>query len=168
MGGRQLGGVCFVAVDYDSTRVHNRKFPPPRSPARHENCSSTRKIFRRRENFWKTRSDRRDWFRPKIVEIGVILAIFRPFWNFCVERTNCPAWKCRIVLLGNGELFFLEMTNRPAWKWRIMLRGNDESFCFQMTDRLAWKWRIVLLGNDDSTCLETTNLKILLPRPSDF
>ena len=41
------------------------------------------KNFRRRENFRKTRSGRRDRFRPKIVQIGAILAIFRPFpsWN---------------------------------------------------------------------------------------
>ena len=40
--------------------------------------SSTRK-FRRRENFRTIRSGHRDRFRPKIVEIGAILAIFEPF-----------------------------------------------------------------------------------------
>ena len=39
------------------------------------------KNFRRRENFRKTRSGRRDRFRQKIVKIGVILAIFEPFEN---------------------------------------------------------------------------------------
>ena len=36
-------------------------------------------IFRQLENFRKTRSGRRERFLPKIVEIGAILAIFRPF-----------------------------------------------------------------------------------------
>ena len=39
---------------------------------------STRKL-RRRENFGKKSLGRRDGFRPKIVEIGAILAIFEPF-----------------------------------------------------------------------------------------
>ena len=39
----------------------------------------TRKFFRRRENFRKKRSGRRDRFSAKIVEIGAILAIFEPF-----------------------------------------------------------------------------------------
>ena len=34
---------------------------------------------RRRENFRKDRSRRRDQNRPRIVEIGAILAIFEPF-----------------------------------------------------------------------------------------
>ena len=41
--------------------------------------SVRRKFFRRRENFWKTRSGRRDRFRQKIVKIGAILAIFESF-----------------------------------------------------------------------------------------
>ena len=40
---------------------------------------ATRKFFRSRENFGKKRLGRRDRFRPKIVEIGAILAIFEPF-----------------------------------------------------------------------------------------
>ena len=40
---------------------------------------STRIFFRRREHLKKTRSGRRDRFRPKIVEIGAILTIFEPF-----------------------------------------------------------------------------------------
>ena len=39
---------------------------------------STRK-FRRRGKFQKQNLGRRDGFRPKIVEIGAILAIFEPF-----------------------------------------------------------------------------------------
>ena len=46
--------------------------------ARRENFSSTRK-FRRRENFGKKSLGRCDRFRPRIVEIGAILAIFEPF-----------------------------------------------------------------------------------------
>ena len=41
--------------------------------------SVRRKFFRRRENFWKTRSGRRDRFRQKMVKIGAILAIFESF-----------------------------------------------------------------------------------------
>ena len=50
-----------------------------RSPVRRENCLSMRTIFRRRENFSKTRSGRRDRFRQKIVKIGAILTIFESF-----------------------------------------------------------------------------------------
>ena len=50
-----------------------------RSFVRREICLSTRKCFRRRENFKKESLGRRDRFRPKIVEIGAILAIFGPF-----------------------------------------------------------------------------------------
>ena len=46
--------------------------------ARRANFWSTRK-FRRRENFRKKGLGCRDRFRPKIVEIGAILAIFEPF-----------------------------------------------------------------------------------------
>ena len=49
-----------------------------RSLVRRENYSATQKS-RRRENFRKKSSGRRDRFRPKIVEIGAILAIFKPF-----------------------------------------------------------------------------------------
>ena len=56
--------------------------------ARRENFSSTRK-FRRRENFGKKSLGRCDRFRPRIVEIGAILAIFEPFEirKFSVLRT---------------------------------------------------------------------------------
>ena len=37
------------------------------------------KIFSTPENFRKTRSGRRDRFRQKIVKIGAILAIYKPF-----------------------------------------------------------------------------------------
>ena len=47
----------------------------------------TRKIFRRRENFEKTRSGRRDRFRQKIVKIGAILAIFGPFEVSALDST---------------------------------------------------------------------------------
>ena len=38
------------------------------------------------ENFSKNRSRRRDRFGPKIVKIGAILAIFRPFKDFDAVR----------------------------------------------------------------------------------
>ena len=41
--------------------------------------SSARKCFGRFEHFSKTRSARRRRFRQKIIEIGAILAIFKPF-----------------------------------------------------------------------------------------
>ena len=52
--------------------------PLARSRARRENFSPTRK-FRRRGNFGKKSLGRCDRFRPRIVEIGAILAIFEPF-----------------------------------------------------------------------------------------
>ena len=52
------------------------------------------KNFRRRENFRKTRSGRRDRFRQKVVKIGAILAIFE----------SCPAWNTRNVLLGTQQM----------------------------------------------------------------
>ena len=43
-------------------------------------------IFRSFETFSKDRSRRDDRFRPKIVQIRAILAIFRPFEYFCDFR----------------------------------------------------------------------------------
>ena len=43
--------------------------------------SRRRENFRPRENLGKKSLSRRDRFRPKIVEIGAILAIFEPFEN---------------------------------------------------------------------------------------
>ena len=41
--------------------------------------SWTKLIVTTQSSFWKTKSDRRDRFRPRIVEIGAILTIFEPF-----------------------------------------------------------------------------------------
>ena len=66
-----------------------------RSFARRENFSSARNFFFRRENFrprenlGKKNLSRRDRFRPKIVEIGAILAIFEPFENW---KFTCHFW----------------------------------------------------------------------------
>ena len=66
-----------------------------RSFARRENFSSTRNFFRSREHIRKKSLGRRDRFRQRIVKIGVILAIFRPFEDF--ERhdasSEVPIWR---------------------------------------------------------------------------
>ena len=49
-----------------------------------------RNFFRRRKIFLKTRSGRCDPFRPRIVKIGAILAIFEPF----------EVWKIRVPFFG--------------------------------------------------------------------
>ena len=74
--------VYFVSVDYDSTTAFTRQFPAPRSFDR--SCVAI--FFRRRENVFRPRENlgkkslgRRDRFRPKFVEIGAILATFKPF-----------------------------------------------------------------------------------------
>ena len=81
-----LGNDCvyFVPVDYDSTTAFTFNFPAPRS----FDLSCVAIFFGRRELFFRPRENlgnkslgRRDRFRPKIVEIGAILAIFEPFEN---------------------------------------------------------------------------------------
>ena len=62
-------------------------------------------IFRSFENFWKDRLRRDDRFRPKIVKIRAILAIFRPFENFCefrFDRFDIPFDSIDIASEGHG------------------------------------------------------------------
>ena len=62
-------------------------------------------IFRSFENFWKDRLRRDDRFRPKIVKIRAILAIFRPFENFCefrFDRFDIPFDSIDIATEGHG------------------------------------------------------------------
>ena len=49
-----------------------------RSFARREKFFGAAKIFRRRKNFRKKGLGRRERFRPRIVKIGAILAMFEP------------------------------------------------------------------------------------------
>ena len=80
--------VHFVPVDYDSTAAFTRNFLAPRSFDR--SCvakffrrrvifSSPRFFLRSRQNFRKKSLGRRVRFHPKIMDIGAILAIFKPF-----------------------------------------------------------------------------------------
>ena len=63
---------------------------------RRENFSSAQFVFNDAKNLAKTNLSRRDRFRQKIVEIGAILAIFKPFevWKFAchflVNLANPP------------------------------------------------------------------------------
>ena len=104
------------------------------------------KNFRRRENFRKTRSGRHDRFRPKIVEIGAILAIFEPR----------PAWNTRNVLLGTQGTFRMEHKEYPACQWntrtvlleniRNVLLGTKGMSCLKHTECFARNTKNVLLG----------------------
>ena len=70
--------VRSMCVPNGGTHQISKHFP---NDARRANFSTTRK-FRRRENFRKKNSGRCDHFRQKIIKIGAILAIFRPFKDF--------------------------------------------------------------------------------------
>ena len=112
------------------------------------NFSATRE-FRRRENFRKKCSGRRDRFRPQIVEIGAILAIFEPFevcasntrnvlfrtqGMSCFEHKECPASNTRNVLLRTQGMFCFEHTECPASSTRNLLRRTHGMSCFEHTE----------------------------------
>ena len=64
-------------------------------------------IFCSFENFSKDRLRRDDRFCPKIVKIRAILAIFRPFENFCefrFDRFDIPFDSIDIASEGHGGL----------------------------------------------------------------
>ena len=95
------------------------------------------KSFRRCENFWKNRSGRCDRFRQKIVEIGTILTIFRPFEFSWMETTHFPVWEPHIVLVGNHTVSSLGTTHCPVWELQIVLFGNHKFFCWTTTN--GWR-----------------------------
>ena len=77
-------------------------------------CSIDSIIFRSFENFWKDRLRRDDRFRPKIVKIRAILAIFRPFENFCefrFDRFDIPFDSIDIASEGHG--------GPPCWQHQL-------------------------------------------------
>ena len=63
----------------------------------------TRKFFRRREKLSKKSLERRDRFRPKILEIEAILAIFGPR----------EGWKIRVPLLGEFSRSSQDLYRNP-------------------------------------------------------
>ena len=72
------------------------------------------KIFRPRENLGKKSLDRRDQFCPKIVEIGAILAIFKPF----------QVLKIHMPLLGefsrsSQDLYEAKSDSHKSWVDRL-------------------------------------------------
>ena len=87
-----------------------RLFRGPDKPRRPSIDRSTDPIdrfdnFRSFENFWKDRLRRDDRFCPKIIKIRTILAIFRPFENFCefrFDRFDVPFDSIDIATEGHG------------------------------------------------------------------
>ena len=104
--------------------------------ARRANFSSTRK-FRRRENFGKKSLGRCDRFRQKIVEIGAILAIFRPFEDFArSRRSSRNKWSADLEELWIFERYHeirLEKSPQMSKKsalYDFWLRGKKIDFDF--------------------------------------
>ena len=118
---------------------------------------STRKTNCRRGNFRKNRSGRRDRSRPKIVKIGVILAIFRTFEVSCVGNTHGRVWEPQIVMSESDTLSCLGTTDGFVWEPDIALFGNDILSCLGTTDCPDWEPHIVLLGNRTMSCLGIIN-----------
>ena len=91
---------------------------PLDSGADAQNCSTAR----------KDRSDERHHFRPKIIKIAMILAIFRPLVIFLVrgnEESSClgtgsrHVWTRGIVLNSSGQL-------RGIWTGRNVFKVEGE------------------------------------------
>ncbi len=142
-----------------------------RSFARREKLFGGAEIFRRRENFRKKSLGRRERFRPRIVKIGAILAIFEPFkvQKFCMpffgefsrssqdlresdydsikswdDRLNSP--KSGMWILGGGDR---NHRRCPAWNTGDVLRGTQEMSCVEHRICPAWKIGDVLPGTQD-------------------
>ena len=106
-----------------------------------------------------------DRFRPKIVKIGLSLAIFQPFEISRVGTTQCRVWEPRNVMFGK--------TQCPAWERHIVLFGKDTMSCVGVTQCLfgnesygrmsglgktqcpVWVRRNVLFGHDTRSCSRT-------------
>ena len=109
--------------------------------------------------FSKKSSGRRDRFRPKIVEIGAILAIFEPFevgtsntrnvlhrthGMSCFEHKECPASNTRNVLLQTQGMSCFEHKECFASNTKNVLLRTRGMSSFEHTERLASYTRNVL------------------------
>ena len=148
--------VYFVPADYDSTTAFTWHFLAPRSCDR----SCVAKFFRRRDKFFRPRENlgkkslgRRDRFRPKIVEIGAILAIFEPFdvWKFTshfwANSADRPEIHCIIppivAQISGRSAEFAKKWRVKFWNFGIFLS------CVWMTT-VSWWCDIVMMQRCDA------------------
>ena len=139
-----------------------------RSSARRERVFGGANIFQRRKNFRKKSLGRRERFRPRIVKIGAILAIFEPFevQKFCMpffgefsrssqdlresdydaikswdDRPNSP--KSGMWILGGFDRTIGDV-----------LLGTQEMSCWEHRRCLAWSTGDALLQTQEMSRLE--------------
>ena len=100
--------------------------------------SSARKFCRPRENFSKDRSGRRDQNRPRIVKIGAILAIFRPFEVLVPWTSLCGAQKIWTSIFCFQETGVLEELGGFERHWDVR-RKNLLPVVRLFLGRVPWR-----------------------------